>query len=327
MISTLDLLRLSPIDALRAIVQDQLVDGTDIGPMTIVSVEETGETLTRATISIDRGISALKYWKYNGSHDVLYNRLNLSAVFGDLGIVVETSLPTTRHAIIKRLFSKSGIFFDPTEFLDGIVLETDTTFTIKAVLSSARWVGSVAMGLVRKVAVLADSVSVTELYNALNYNTSTNVYSGSAKYNLVRQLIVENGLNIKLPFDENDFELSDIVKTSNFDDRVNTTATITILNSDVYSGSVAVTYRRLNLAKVSDYQNVTVNSTNILTTYDLAVLAAKELGIRFNYEDIIEEPVPYLMTGQFVDVSIFASVDSPMYVSELTVEWHKTQPQ
>jgi hypothetical protein len=326
MISTLDLLRLSPIDALRKIVQDQLLPGGNIDTLTIGSVEATGETLTRVKVTVDKGTADLKYWKYSGSHDVLYNRLDLSAVFGDLGIVAETSLPTTRHAVIKRLFSKSDIFFDAAEFLDGDVLETDTTFRIDAVNSSTRWVGSVNVDLVRKVAALSDSVSVTEFYNALNYNTSREIYAASAKYYLVAKLIAENGLNIQLPFDENDFELTNIVKTSNLDDRVNTTATITILNSNVYSGSIVVAYRRLNLAKVSDFQNVTVNNTNVLTTYDLAVLAAAKLNIRLDYTDIIEGPVPYLMTGQFVDVSVFAAVDSPMYVSELTVEWHKIQP-
>lgn len=321
MLSTLDLLSLSPEEAMLAILQHEMKPGFDVAKLTIGPPISDGGTATHVLISIDKGKVPLEYWAFDEPFDFQYERLDLAGTFADLGLSVTSPLPTTRLALIETLFLKSGIFFDPSEFVDGEVT-TDTEFTIEADVSS-RWVGSVNVSVVRKVDSLSDSVTVTNLYDALKYNTNISVQSGPGAVRLITALIAANNLELPTQVNLEDYEFSEVTELNQRDDISNTSVKITILNSDRYSGSVVVTFRRLNLSKISDYSNVVIYSRVEVSTISLGLKVADQLNIYMAAEDLLEDPLPYLTIDQQADVSIFAHGDSLLYISELTVEWHK----
>lgn len=324
MLNTLDLLRLSPKEALTAIIQERMNTGLEAKYFNVSPPVSLGGTLTKVNLSINKSEAPTLYWPYLDDYAFEYNRLDLANELGDLNLKLVTVLPTTKHEAIRKLFAKSDLFFDGAELFDGDINITDSSFVVAAKPTSSRWVGQVTIQLERKVDDLANFAPITVMGDLLEYDTADLKHPGSAELRLIHEFVTVNSLDIAQPFDVNDFEFTNVTKLSNRDDQPNTQVTLRMVNESRYKGSVVLSYRRLLLQKVSDYQNVLVYNRNPMSKVDLAVLAADQLNIELVAGDIIEGPIPYLMDGGFVDVSIFADLSSLMYVGELTVEWHKS---
>jgi hypothetical protein len=326
MSSTLDLLRLSPKEAIVSILQSKMTAGFDAAHLTYGPPIVNGVTGTVLFISVNKGTTPLKYWPFTEPFDFHYNRLDLESELGDLNLSVVSELPTTRLALIEKLFASSDIYFDSSEFVDGEVTAIDLNFPIVAISDSYRWVGEVNIGVKQKVEDLADCVTTFELFDAVQYNSADYVQGGSGQERVIQRFIAVNDLNLPAQVDLRDYELTEVTELNSRDDVVNTSVRLTMVNTSRYRGTVVLKYRRLNLAKISGYVNIEVYSRQAVSTITLGLHAANQLNIYMTPEELIEDPLPYITDMQHVDVSVFPRLDSMLYISELTVEWHKGAP-
>lgn len=324
MLNTLDLLRLSPEEALTAIIQERMNVGFEAKYFNITPPVSMGGTLTKVTLTIEKGEAPTLYWPYLDGYVFEYHRLDLANELGDLNLKLITALPITKNEAIRKLFEKSDLFFDSSEFVDGSLDITATSLTITAKPSSTRWVGQVTIEIERKIDTLSTSAQILVFNDLLQYNTDNLNYPDSAELRIVNAFVAANSLEIAQPFDLNDFEFSNVTKLSNRDDQPNTQVTLRMVNESRYKGSVVLSYRRLLLQKVSDYKNVLIYNRNPMSKVDLAFLAANQLNVVIVANDIVEGPIPYLMDGEVANVHITSDPLSLMYVGELTVEWHKS---
>lgn len=143
-LETLKLLTYTPEDALLIIANESL--GTSFSPdnSTIKLVREISGVLTEATVEgkvVDAANSANSY---EGQTTFMFNRVDLTGLFGDI-FSVKGELPTTLKNILNTITDKTKILFDDNDFEDVVILANPIQLTPKP--DSRRWTGQLNIAL------------------------------------------------------------------------------------------------------------------------------------------------------------------------------------
>lgn len=143
-LETLKLLTYTPEDALLIIANESL--GTSFSPdnSTIKLVREISGILTEATVEgkvVDAANSANSY---EGQTTFMFNRVDLTGLFGDI-FSVKGELPTTLKNILNTITDKTKILFDDNDFEDVVILANPIQLTPKP--DSRRWTGQLNIAL------------------------------------------------------------------------------------------------------------------------------------------------------------------------------------
>lgn len=142
---TLKLLKLSPHDAIIAMLND--VNGSAVDPRLVsttqvqqLSGKRTTVTVTNLGLAPSDGMIV-----YEGTLDFEYNRLVLNDEFADTVFKFNFPLPTTSTAVVKALFEALRWTYDQDDFVEEAV--TSSPYTLKAKPESRRWVGFIQIPL------------------------------------------------------------------------------------------------------------------------------------------------------------------------------------
>lgn len=148
-LNTLNLLRLTPTEALMVIGNESL--GLSMSPSNCVveNILGMGGRLTEVTVKAQydgsRPINSDAVANpYEGSVTFIMNRLDLGDVFGNV-FVVKSNRYTTIGNLLMAITNKTGIVFDEHDFENTTVDSTSVVLTAKP--ESRRWVGEVTITL------------------------------------------------------------------------------------------------------------------------------------------------------------------------------------
>lgn len=143
-LETLKLLTFSPNEALLIIANESL--GTSFNPSnsTIKMVRPISGVLTEATVEGKEVDELNTSNSYEGQATFVFNRIDLTGLFGDNFNVVG-ELPTTLKNILATINSKTNIVFDDNDFEDVIVLANPVQLIPKP--DSRRWTGQLNIAL------------------------------------------------------------------------------------------------------------------------------------------------------------------------------------
>lgn len=280
------------------------------------------EKLTSIPVSIDRINAPVEYWRYIGEMNFQYNRFDLYDIFNPLAVVIRVDFPSSMSAVADALTEKYGIVFDQNDFEDRELTFTDDSglFHLTAKEVSRRWIGTVDITLNAKWQIMANAFSIKTL-NALPYDDNEFDKLNPTKERIVSSLNMTNIDNLYRRIGSEELVFGTPVVLSNNDIENNTRLTLTASDSDLYTGSIDITYQRQYLPRLSNYLPVEVTANNVLTHRDLAARAATILGIYIDPNDVIEDAVPYVSLGDTATVTIAIEPGSLGYTGELTVDY------
>lgn len=321
MLSTLELLRLTPEEGLRAIIQSSLKTGFDANHLRLGQPVGAGGTRTQIPLTIDKAAVPVEYWRYQGSVTFEYNRYDYATVFEPLNLELRVDMPATYDQLIGLLADKYGITFDAADYEPGIIRYGDGDLMhLTATPASLRWVGQVDLSVKPRIRALSDILTQTTL-DQLAYNTENEIFVGPAEQRLLNNLNSLNADNLYRPIELSEVSFAEPVMLSEADAPENARVRLSIGRSDLYSGEIDLVYRRLYLPRLTNYLPVNIRSTAVLTTVDLAQLVATQAGFYLNPDDVIEDALPYAAPGEERTVTLYFKPTSLAYYGELTVNW------
>lgn len=147
MSSTLTLLNLPHIVAVKTLVQEQLKPGVSVSDLVIdVPVAKDGLEM-ESRIFIAASAYALPGWPYFGEAPFTYHALDMGDVFADIPLTFQMPTTFTSMDLARRLGEALQLHFDTEDiFQEPVTLvANETYFELRAGLTSPRWKGSVVI--------------------------------------------------------------------------------------------------------------------------------------------------------------------------------------
>jgi len=306
---TLDLLRLTPEAALRELIAEAVVPGISAKSFKLgVPVAVSGND-TAIRLELDKLNVPVDMWAYTGSVDFEYPRLDLGAEFSKFEPVAIVDFPTTTQSICASLTKRYGILFDTNDFVDETVsFDERGDFVLKCKPESLRWVGQYPLTIKQRIIPLniAFNDRVLDFYDTPSLgNFTAMLVSAMNTVNQERlyRHIEAGEISISVPSAVNEFEFGK-----------NTKVTVSVLNSDLYSGSADFFYTRHDLNALTINEPIVVRSFLFSEYWEAAQKAGEGLGITIRREDIVPGILPAPAPGQQVEVMIDI-VDNAMNVT------------
>lgn len=323
MANTLELLKLHPEAALRAIISEKMKSGRNVQALKMTGPNGTGLTTT-VTLEVDRGVAGVEYWPYVDPIVFTYQRLDMAELFSGLDLSFTVDFPTKASEVIRLLSRRFYIYFDDKDYVERDIYESEEgNVVIEARSESWRWIGQMSVDLKLRIKSLAEGVRITKL-DAISY----------PKVGLVerpgREMLLEsiNRLNTNWlrnhPIDLVTSSIENMVALTNPNDpydRTQTKATLkTKSTNKYYTGELDITYTRRDMLKTLGDDAVRITDADVQTTRELAILVAERMGIYLNPNDIIDTALPAIAPGGTRVVTCFVNDNSWMYVGEMTVQ-------
>ncbi len=315
------LLGLSPEEGLKAILQATLKPGLKADYFKFGTPVAVDGKLTTIPISIDRANAPVNYWRWAGSVDFEFNRYDLAEVLGSMTPEIRVEFPTDIQGIMTAISKKLGIAFDVDDLEeDWLSYDEGPDYVMIAKPESKRWVGSVPLPLLP----MYQSLSIMFANNSLlglRYNEDGYQNKTPTLQRLIDELNVIQETNLYRGLRLNEVSFGAPVKLSDNDIEGNTRVTLSVTTSDLYKGTLDITYQRQYMPRVCSYTPVDVSGSGIMTHRDLAIAAANVLDIYLDPTDVIEDAVPYVSVGDTVTVTIQLDPQSHSYIGDLTVDY------
>jgi len=320
MADTLDLLKLTPKAALKSIIQEKMKDGFDVDDLRIGAPVSAGLRATKINLSVDKTLAPIESWKYDGSVDFTYNRLVMSEYFAGKNMTFTVDLPMTATNLVALIADRFDIVFDPLDYVSENISLGTSLYTLKSAPGSLRWVGQVQVELKERVKPLSEVIQVSQL-DVMNYPADGEVDSLPPIPRLLESINRLNSARLSYPITAGEVTWSTPLVSSAEDEYDNTEITLSIANSEHYSGSVQLHYRRRYMLRMQDFEVVEVISATAKTTVDLAVIVAQRLGFYLESNDVVSEPLPTLAAGEVRTITVNIKPTSMMYVGEMTIDY------
>ena len=155
MLLTPSLLALTPVSALVAIInaENSLIGGQTIssGSVNFIGLTPLNGRTTQVTVKAkppQTSLNGVPATVFTGSKTFTYQRIDLNTFFNDLDdITFNLNLPTTTYAILNYWQMKYGFAEGASDFIIETIPIGTTSFTIRAVEGSLRWVGRVTVSI------------------------------------------------------------------------------------------------------------------------------------------------------------------------------------
>ncbi len=151
MADVLDLLQLSPLDAVKSMVAAALKPGLAIDDLTFAPPRAVANTANTTQVElglVNETVDAEHL--YIGKADFTMHRMDLSDFFQGIELKFSIRLPNTVENLLTLLTRAFQVTFAPEDFqLETITTASGGFYTLKAAPTSYRWLGSVQIQLIQ----------------------------------------------------------------------------------------------------------------------------------------------------------------------------------
>lgn len=317
MIAPETLLRMHPLDALRAQIGEQLKAPLKSSYLKIQPPVSLGGTLTSVSASIDKSKTPVELWGLDGKLDFQYTRLDVEAFTSGISRSVKSSLPVTSDQVLRAILSPYSI---PVDVSDVAPAEYTSygEFDLIAAERSWRWVGEVQVML----NVLQLDINTCILADVFSIPFDRQFYSDNIKARLVTFLNLSNVSS-----------LPEILVPSMFDVGVpevngpiakgDNTKLPLIFRGTPYTNTLNVYYQRRGFEKTFTVP-VKLSGGQLSNTQQLAAQLSAQMGCTITADDILSEPFPQMSTSKPTKLAVNFNPTSLAYVGTVLVQYSRT---
>lgn len=317
MIAPESLLRMYPLDALRAQIGEVLSPPLKPIHLRISEPISLGGLRTVVTFSVDKAIAPVDFWGVSGECEFEYDRLHLSSFTQGLDMDLSTALPAAAYQVLGSLLDKFRI-----PVVQEDIEEADFTslgnVTLLASPKSYRWVGEVQARLVQRLYDITKLISVNKFTPPFTADFKTIDF----KRIITQYLNIANASSLPVQLHGGMYEMGVPVEVGPHDKGDNTKVTLTFLD-DPYVGEVDVIYGRRSFTKTYRFPEK-VEGGPISTTRELASVLSARMGCSIASVDLLATPVDPMQIGETRRLIVGFAPTSPVYVGEIWIDYTRT---
>ena len=310
------LLRMPPLEAVRAQIEENLKAPLKASHLKIGKPVSIGGLKTEVLATIDKSTAPVELWDRVGGYIFRYDRLDLTAFTEGLSKNIPSQLPVDATSLLGAILGPFGIPIVADDLVPAVYTSLGNN-DLLANEFSYRWVGTMVATInaqALEIAALVKNRTFTFMYNK-QYN------SAGIKSNIVMQINLANP-GLAKPILGSMFSMSAPVQSGPDHDGDNTTITLTF-SGQPYVGAFDIKYQRRSFPKTFRWP-VKLTGAVPTDTSKWATALSAQMGCTITANDIRPEPVPTTAVGAKQKVAVNFDSTSLAYVGSILVEYTRT---
>jgi len=318
MIAPETLLRMYPLDALRAQLGEVLKQPLLATHLRIEKPKAVDGVRTSVTVSVDKSRAPVELWGIVGEQEFFYNRLDLTSFLQGMTKAVKTSLPAQAWQVLGTILQKAGIPVGE----DDVVEDTFTQLGAARLIASPdsyRWVGEFS-AMLNYALFHIEKMILVQTYG---FPHTESFKSADFKRLLTQSLNMANALSLQIPLTSTMYSLGTPVVNGLPEAGDNTQLTLTFSGLP-YIGSVDIYYARRAFEKTSRFP-VALSGGALTNTQTLAAALSAALGCTIGTADLASQVITPVQVGETRLLAVGFAPTSLCYVGEVWVNYTRTQ--
>lgn len=316
MIAPETLLKMHPLDAVRAQIQEQVRAPLQAIHLKIEKPVSLGGLRTQIFATIDKKRAPVELWDRTGGFMFEYDRLDLGNFVQGMNTALPSQLPTGSVDLLRALLSPRDIVVDDDDIAPAVYTQLGSA-EIMAAEESYRWIGSMTMtinGQALEISTLVRNKTFTLSFTS-NFKSSTVLGDLIMHLNLsnpgLPKAVLAAMVSIGLP------------EQMGADHDGDNTRVLLTFNGFPYVGSIYATYQRRSFPKT--FRNaIKIAGGAISNTSQLAGPLSGLMGCTITAADIAPQPMPNQALNNKQKVSVNFHGESLAYVGSILVEYNRT---
>lgn len=316
MIAPETLLKMRPLDALRAQIAEMLKPPLLAQHLKIGPPVSLGGVSTKVTVSLDRAKAPVELWGRVGSYDFTYNREDLSTFTAGMSLKTSAQVPATTTEVLNGIFDAAGIPIVDGDLTD-VTISALGNVSFVANANSYRWIGSAAGSIDQLLYGIAELLMVTKysIFFDAGYNSAT------LRSRLANAINDINQSALPVPVTTAMFTVGVPVVNGPIADGDNTALTLTF--SAPYIGSTTVYYARRGFEDTFRFP-INLSGPQLGNLNTLANLLTAQMGCTIVAADLAAATFPALKVGDTVQLPINFADTSLGYVGTILSNYTRT---
>lgn len=311
------LLKMHPLDALRAQIGEKLKAPLKATHLKIEAPVSLGGVNTSVKVSIDKSKAPVNLWDRVGTFTFEYQRINLPAFLSGVNLSVAAEIPSTPKDLMGNLFWPYRIPISETDFVEDSYDQLGTVSVIAAA-DSYRWVGEVDCVIARLGLEIAGRI----LVNTLTLSHTDAFISLNIKNQIATHLNLMNAASLAEPIQSNMFTISQVSENGPQDAGDNTALLLTF-NGVPYIGALTVYYGRKSWP-LTFRRPVKFGGPGYSNMTQLAALLSTQMGCVIAAADIKPTAMPTIAVGAKASFPVTFANNSLAYCGAILVEYTRT---
>lgn len=316
MIAPETLLKMHPLDAVRAQIQEQVRAPLQAIHLKIEKPVSLGGLRTQIFATIDKKRAPVELWDRTGGFMFEYDRLDLGNFVQGMNTALPSQLPTGSVDLLRALLNPRDIVVDDDDIVPAVYTQLGSA-EIMAAEESYRWIGSMTMtinGQALEISTLVRNKTFTLSFTS-NFKSSTVLGDLIMHLNLsnpgLPKAVLAAMVSIGLP------------EQMGADHDGDNTRVLLTFNGFPYVGSIYATYQRRSFPKT--FRNaIKIAGGAISNTSQLAGPLSGLMGCTITAADIAPQPMPNQALNSKQKVSVNFHGESLAYVGSILVEYNRT---
>lgn len=281
---------------------------------TPVPVEDT-ETQSIINVSIAKESAPVNMWAYRDAQPVTYNRLAMSKVAAKYSPTIYADFPISNTDLFSGYLNKAGLYDRGDQVVEGTVTAPGKV-TLTAVPDSFMLTGSFAFTVKQATKYLVDVVPSTGL---TAFDVARDM-TGTAADKLVANVNLLNGSTLPRPITTSEVKFGAPSILDEYDG-INTEVEMLSNNSEVFLGSVLLTYHRVNFSWLLNGEQMVLKGPSAVTTQLLLDRIRTKTGYTMNLDDLVVQPYDPVPKGTTATLTVVVNEASLRYVGEITIDY------
>lgn len=316
MIAPETLLKMHPLDAVRAQIQEKVRAPLKAIHLKIDKPVSLGGTRTQVFATIDKKRAPVELWDRTGGYLFEYDRFDLTAFTDGMNKSLFSQLPTTSADLLEALFRPREIVVEDDDVVPAIFTELGNS-ELLAHEESYRWIG----GITAIISAQALEITLLIRNKALTLPFNAEFKSSSIKAKILTYLNLSNpGLPKELVGSMATLGVPEQVGPDHDGDN---TRLQVIFNGIPYVGVLYVTYQRRSFPKT--FKNaLKISGAQLANTSLLATQLSGLMGCVITDADIANEVMPPQAVGSKQKMAVNFNEASLAYVGSILIEYTRT---
>jgi len=317
MIAPETLLRMHPVDALRAQIGEVLKPPLKASYLKIEKPKAVSGTLTSVVISIDKSKTPVELWGMSDSFTFQYNRIRLDTFTAGISRRVKTGVPIHADDVLRALLAPYQI---PVDKNDVVAAEFTALGDVSLIASeeSYRWLGEIPCLL----DVLGIDITTCIIADRFTIPFDISFFSNNVKGRLVTFINLNNPSSLPQELTAAMFALGSPVANGPIAAGDNTKLTLNFLGVP-YTGTLDVYYQRRGFDHTFRFP-VKLQGAQLNNTAQLATALSAQMGCTITAADILSEPFPQMDKGTTTKLAVNFDPASLAYVGTVLVKYSRT---
>jgi hypothetical protein len=316
MIAPETLLRMHPLEAVRAQIQEQVRAPLKASHLKIDKPVSLGGLKTQVFATLDKKLAPVELWDRTGGFIFEYDRIDLAGFVNGMDVRLRSQLPTASTDLIRALLRPIQIPIVTGDITEA-VWTTLGPAGILAADESYRWVGSA------ELVIASQSIEITSVVRntVLTIPITDNFKSSSIVGSLIFSLNLTNtGLQTPVGLTMVTYGTPEQIGADNDGDN---TRLILTFNGTPYMGDLALSYQRRSFPR-SFIAPISLSGPQRVNAKALSSQLSEAMKCTITADDLADEPMPAQAIGSRSKMVVNFNKASLAYVGSILIEYNRT---